>query len=176
MDQYCFLHPRSSYTTKSRPSGSLHDCDGVVVSRYSVVFWSSYYGQGSLFELLDWLKVFRGTGGICQLARNEEFPNVFTSAVCRSSGGAWNGGHDLVWPLLINCLTLIEWTYFYTYSCVVVSVVGIVTTPFLSDVSLFYCYQGFCKVNDVTDNRWILRFLRFGGSPSSTQQHISIPS
>jgi hypothetical protein len=42
-------------------------------------------------------KVFRGTGGICQLAKDEEFPNVFTSAVCRSSGGAWSGGHDLVY-------------------------------------------------------------------------------
>ena len=41
-------------------------------------------------------KVFRGTGGICEIAKNEEFPNVFTSAVCRSSGGVWGGGHDLV--------------------------------------------------------------------------------
>ena len=46
-------------------------------------------------------QVFRGTGGICQLAKNEEFPNIFTSAVCRSSGGAWNGGHDLVWSTFL---------------------------------------------------------------------------
>jgi hypothetical protein len=45
--------------------------------------------------------------------------------------------------LFIKCLTLIERTYFYTYSCVIVSLVGIVTTLFLSDVSLYYCYQGF---------------------------------
>jgi len=41
-------------------------------------------------------KVFRGTGGICQIAQKEEFPGVFASAVCRSSGGQWSGGHDLV--------------------------------------------------------------------------------
>jgi hypothetical protein len=46
-------------------------------------------------------KLFRGTGGICQIAKDKEFPNVFTSALCRSSGGAWSGGHDLVCiPLL----------------------------------------------------------------------------
>jgi hypothetical protein len=41
-------------------------------------------------------RVFRGTGGVCQLAKNEDFPDIITSAICRSSGGAWNGGHDLV--------------------------------------------------------------------------------
>jgi len=51
-------------------------------------------------------KVFRGTGGICQIAKDQEFPNVFTSAVCRSSGGAWSGGHDLVFsPPVWICLT-----------------------------------------------------------------------
>jgi Inositol phospholipid synthesis and fat-storage-inducing TM len=43
-------------------------------------------------------RVFRGTGGVCQLAKNEDFPDIITSAICRSSGGAWNGGHDLVYP------------------------------------------------------------------------------
>ena len=40
--------------------------------------------------------MFRGTGGFCQFAKDEDFPAILTSAVCRSSGGTWNGGHDLV--------------------------------------------------------------------------------
>jgi Fat storage-inducing transmembrane protein len=40
-------------------------------------------------------KIFSGTGGICNIHMGEPL-GVFTSALCRSRGGAWRGGHDLV--------------------------------------------------------------------------------
>ena len=73
-------------------------------------------------------KVFRGTGGICQLAKDEDFPKIFTSAVCRSSGGAWSGGHDLVYFPSVNLSDRVEWSYICTYSCVFILVVGVVAT------------------------------------------------
>jgi hypothetical protein len=101
------------------------------------------------------VKVFRGTGGICQLAQHEEFPNIFTSAVCRSSGGAWSGGHDLVLYTFVLS-DLLERAYIHTHACVVVSMVGIAPTLFYAQLSLHHCYQDeFC-----TSCAMVVRFWR----------------
>jgi len=95
----------------------------MVVSRYAMVLWSADNGQGIYIGNLELIKVFRGTGGMCRIAEEEEFPSVFTSAVCRASGGAWSGGHDLVCPYDINAYNS-ERSYIPTYSCLLISMVG----------------------------------------------------
>jgi len=70
----------------------------MVVPRNTMVLWSTDNGYGIIPKLPELMKVFRGTGGMCEIAKEEDFPSILTSAICKSSGGAWNGGHDLVCP------------------------------------------------------------------------------
>jgi hypothetical protein len=77
------------------------------------------------------MKVFRGTGGICEIAKEEDFPMIVTSAVCRSSGGEWNGGHDLVCPRGFSPDNS-EWSYFSYDACFIVYMVGDITVLFFT--------------------------------------------
>lgn len=86
--------------------------------------------------------MFRGTGGICQLVRNEDYPDIFTSAVCRSSGGAWNGGHDLVLSSSDIGIDEAERSHIYSYSWIIISVVGNITILFKRQIFLNNSRQG----------------------------------